>query len=132
MDGFYMMIRFYDNNDIMILYDDLMIILYDDIWYDFWWHHDVAYWYIYIYIIWWYYKMIYYMIALYDDEISWGHGDGYVILQAPMDGLMIEAVYGETMVHSTETVVEMLAREEWLGYRHDTSPIVDIPRSTLV
>ena len=31
VDGFYMMIQFYDNNDIMILYDDLMIILYDDI-----------------------------------------------------------------------------------------------------
>ena len=30
VDDFYMMIRFYDNNDIMILYDDLMIILYDD------------------------------------------------------------------------------------------------------
>ena len=35
MDGFYMMIRFYDNNNIMILFDDLMIILYDDIWYNF-------------------------------------------------------------------------------------------------
>ena len=42
---------------------------------------------------------------------------------------MIEAAYGETMIHSTEVVWEMLAQEEWLGCRHDTSPMVDIPRS---
>ena len=42
---------------------------------------------------------------------------------------MLEAVYGETIIHSTEIVWEILAREEWLGCRHDTSPMVDIPRS---
>ena len=46
--------------------------------------------------------------------------------------LMIDAVFGEIMIHSTEVVWETLAREEWLGCRHDTSPIIDIPRSTLV
>ena len=55
-------------------------------------------------IIWWYYTMI-----LYDDEMSWGHGDGYVVLRAPMDGLMIEVAYGETMIHSTKAVWEILA-----------------------
>ena len=29
-----------------------------------------------VYIIWWF---------LYDDEMSWGCGDGYVVLWAPMD-----------------------------------------------
>ena len=45
---------------------------------------------------------------------------------------MIEVAYGEIMFHSTEAVRETLAQEEWLGCRHDTSPMVDIPRSTLV
>ena len=34
------------------------------------------------------------------------------------------------MFHSTKAVWETLAREEWLGCHHDTSPIVDIPGST--
>ena len=41
-----------------------------------------------------------------------------------------EVVYGETMIHSTETIWEILAREEWLGYRHDTTPMFDISEST--
>ena len=45
---------------------------------------------------------------------------------------MLEAVYGETIIHSTEVVWEILAREEWLGCRHDTSPMVNIPGSTPV
>ena len=45
---------------------------------------------------------------------------------------VIELTYGETLIHSTEAVWEILAREEWLGCRHDTSPMVDIPESTLV
>ena len=49
-----------------------------------------------------------------------------------MDGPIIEATYGETMIYSTEAVTEMLAREEWLGSHHDTSPMVDILESTLV
>ena len=51
------------------------------------------------------------MMILYDDEMLWGHGDGYVVLWAPMDGLVIEVAYGEIMIHSTEVVWEMLARE---------------------
>ena len=43
---------------------------------------------------------------------------------------MIEVVYGEILFHSTEAVWELIAREEWLGCRHDTSPMFDIPRST--
>ena len=45
---------------------------------------------------------------------------------------VIEVAYGETMIHSTEAVWEILAREEWLGCRHDASPMFDIPGSTLV
>ena len=43
-------------------------------------------------------------MTLYDDEMSWGHGDGYVVLRAPMDGSMIKVVYGESMIHSTKVV----------------------------
>ena len=49
-----------------------------------------------------------------------------------MDGPVIEVAYGETMIHSTEVVWEMLAREEWLRCRHDASPMFDIPGSTPV
>ena len=45
---------------------------------------------------------------------------------------VIEVAYGEIIFHSTEAVWETLAREEWLGCRHDTAPMVDIPRSTSV
>ena len=45
---------------------------------------------------------------------------------------MIEVAYEEIMFHSTEAVWETLAREEWLGCLHDTSPMVDIPGSTPV
>ena len=31
---------------------------------------------------------------------------------------MIEVAYGELYFHSTETVWEMVVREEWLGCRH--------------
>ena len=50
-------------------------------------------------------------MILYDDEMSWGYGDGYVILRAHMDRPVIDAVYEETMIHSTEVVWEMLGRE---------------------
>ena len=46
--------------------------------------------------------------------------------------LVLEVAYGETIIHSTETVWEILTRKEWLGCRHDTSPMVDILGSTLV
>ena len=47
-----------------------------------------------------------------------------------MDGPMIKAAYGETMIHSTEAVWEMLARKEWLGCCRDASPMFDILGST--
>ena len=40
---------------------------------------------------------------------TWIYGDGYIVLRAPMNGLVIEAAYGKTMIHSTEVVWEMLA-----------------------
>ena len=45
---------------------------------------------------------------------------------------VLKAVYGGTIIHSTEAVWEILAREEWLEGRHDTSPMVDILGSTPV
>ena len=71
-------------------------------------------------------------MLLYDDEMSWGHGDGYIVLRAPMEKLVVEAAYKETIIHSIKAVVEKLAREKWLGCRHDTSHMVDILESTLV
>ena len=49
-----------------------------------------------------------------------------------MNGPVIEIAYGETMIHFTKTIWEMLARKEWLGCRQDASPMFDIPRSTPV
>ena len=45
---------------------------------------------------------------------------------------VIEVVYRKTTFHSTEAVWEMIAREEWLGCRHDASPMFDILGSTSV
>ena len=50
----------------------------------------------------------------------------------PYGWLLIEVAYGRWYFHSTEAVWEMIAREEWLGCRHDTSPMFDMPGSTLV
>ena len=33
------------------------------------------------------------------------------------------------LFHFTETVWEMLIREEWLGCQHDSSPMINIPES---
>ena len=43
---------------------------------------------------------------------------------------VIELTYGETLIHSTEVVWEILARKEWLSCLHDASPMFDIPEST--
>ena len=45
---------------------------------------------------------------------------------------VIEVACGEMILHFTEIVREMIAREEWLGCRHDASPMFDIPGSTPV
>ena len=44
--------------------------------------------------------------------------------------LVIEVAYGETLIHSIETVWEILAQKEWLVCQHDASPIFDILGST--
>ena len=40
---------------------------------------------------------------------------------------MIEVAYRETLIHSTEVVCEILAREEWLGCRHVHYPCLTYP-----
>ena len=45
---------------------------------------------------------------------------------------VIEVAYGETLFHSTETVWEMKAWEEWLGCRHDALSMLDILESITV
>ena len=45
---------------------------------------------------------------------------------------VIKVAYGKILFHSTEAVWELIAMEEWLRCRHDTSPMFDIPGSTLV
>ena len=40
---------------------------------------------------------------------------------------VIEVAYGEILFHSTETVWELVAWEEWLGYRHDALPMLTYP-----
>ena len=44
--------------------------------------------------------------------------------------LVIEVAYEEMIFHSTKAVWEMVAREEWMGCRHDASSMFDIPGST--
>ena len=77
---FYVTMMIYDMISMMPRCGILVYILYDD-------------------ITWWYYMMI-----LYDNEMSWEHGGGYVVLRALMNGLVIETAYGKSMIHSTEVV----------------------------
>ena len=77
-----------------------------------------------------------YICILYDDF--------YVMTRCHEDTVMlrsttgsygrpvIEVAYEKTMIHSIEAVWEILGRKEWLGCRHDASPMLDIPGSTLV
>ena len=113
----------YRNIDLNCLWIVLRILW--EIWYHF---DDSTTWHIGMYIN--------YMMKLYNDFIWWWDviktQDGYVVLRVPMVGLLIEAVYGETMIHSTEAVWEILTWEKWLGCYHDTSPMFDIPGSTPV
>ena len=46
--------------------------------------------------------------------------------------LVINVTYEETLFHSTEAVWEIKAQEEWLGYRHDASPMLNVLGSTPV
>ena len=74
--------------------------------------------YIYIMILWWWYVM----------RTWWC----YVVLRAPMDDLWQRSHMGRWCFHSTEAIWGMIAREEWLGCRHDASPMLDIPGLTPV
>ena len=42
----------------------------------------------------------------------------------------MEVAYGDTLIHSTEAVWEILARREWLGCQHDATLMFNIPEST--
>ena len=73
-----------------------------------------------------------YIYTLLHNDLMKGHVD-LVMLRNTMGSYgrpVIEVAYGEILFHSTEAVWELIAREEWLGCRHDTSPMFDIPGST--
>ena len=40
---------------------------------------------------------------------------------------VIKVAYGEILFHSTEAVWELIAREEWLGCRHDVAHVKTYP-----
>ena len=77
--------------------------------------------------------MLWYICILYNDFIRC-HED--TVMLHSTTGFykqpMIEVTYGEILFHSTEVVWEIIAREEWLGYRYDASPMFDILGSTPV
>ena len=86
---------------------------------------------------WWCHEMTYkYAVYIYiwnkDDMRKWFYGDDYVVLRAPMDDLLWRSHMGRWYFHSIEAVWEMKAQEEWLGCRHDASPMFDILGSTPV
>ena len=84
----------------------ILIILHDDV---IWWYYDFIRWWDVMRTRWW----------LRSTAGSYGWPE-------------IEAAYREIIIHSIEAVWKILVREEWLGCRYDTSPMVDIPRSTPV
>ena len=64
-----------------------------------------------------------------------GYHEDTVMVRSTTDSYgrsLLEAVYEERIIHSTEAIWQILARKEWLGCWHDTSPMVDILGSTLV
>ena len=89
-----------------------------------WWSHKVAmclihtYIYVYIMILWWWHVMRTRWLIC-STTGSYGRP-------------VIKVVYGETLIHSTETVWEILARKVWLGCRYDASSMFDILGSTPV
>ena len=81
----------------------------------------------------WLHISILYICILHNDLIR-GHED-LVMLRSTTGsyGLsVIDVTYRKILFHSTEAVWELVARKKWLGYRHDASPMFDIPRSTPV
>ena len=78
----------------------------------------------------WLYILIY---ILYDDVMRCH--ENTVMLRCTTGSYgrpVIEVAYRETLFHFTEVVWEMKTREEWLGCRHDASPMLDILGSTPV
>ena len=74
-----------------------------------------------------------YMYILHNDLMR-GHVD--LVMLRSTTGFygrpVIEVAYEEILFYSTEAVWELVAREEWLGFQHDASPMFDIPGSTPV
>ena len=81
-----------------------------------WWSHEVAY----------ELSIYFYMDMMRFSDLWWWLRSTTGSYGRPV----IEVAYGEIMFHSSKAVWETLAREEWLGCRHDTSPMVDILGST--
>ena len=75
-----------------------------------------------------------YIYMLLHNDLMRGHVD-LVMLRSTMGSYgrpMIDVAYGEILFHSTEAVWELIAREKWLGYWHDASPMFDLSGSTPV
>ena len=75
--------------------------------------------------------LILYICILHNDLMR-GHED-LVMLRSTTSSYgwpVIEVAYGEILFHSIEAVWELIAREEWLGCRHDASSMFDISGST--
>ena len=77
--------------------------------------------------------LILYICILHNDLMR-GHED-LVMLRSTTDSYgrpVIDVAYGEILFHSTEIVGKMIARKEWLGCRHNSSPMFGISGSTPV
>ena len=63
-----------------------------------------------------------------------GHMDLVMLrsITGPYGRLMLEVAYREILLSLHQGLWEMIAREEWLGCRHDASPMFDILGSTPV
>ena len=63
---------------------------------------------------------------IYNDFVMMICHEDMVMLRSttgPYGWSVIEVAYGEMIFHSTEAVWEMIAREEWLGCRHDVAHV---------
>ena len=73
-------------------------------------------------------------ICLHDH--TFGHGFCFMVILRSTTGsygrLIIEVAYEKILFHSTEAVWEVIAREEWLGCRHDVVHVGHIRVNTSV
>ena len=72
------------------------------------------------------YTLLYMYICLHDHDYVMEYFYFMVILRSttgPYGRPMIEVAMGRLYFHSTETVWEMIAREEWLRCRHDVAHV---------